>query len=67
VNKLPFQYVFREVEKLYEKQFDESNVKGIEAHCEFIVAFLHACGWTEEEFQRADFGFAPLDNPILSN
>jgi hypothetical protein len=60
--KLPYMYVSREVDKLYEKQFDDDV--SIENHCDFIVAFLYACGWTEEEYIRAMFGFAPLDKAI---
>lgn len=60
--KLPYEYVSKEVDKLYEKQFSEDDAVSIEQHCLFIVDFLHACGWTEEEYIRAMFGFAPLDN-----
>jgi hypothetical protein len=64
VNKLPYEYVTREVDKLYEKEFDESDVGGIDAHCAFIVKFINACGWTEEEYIRAMFGFVPLESGL---
>jgi len=62
VNKLPYDYVTREVDKLYEKRFDDSEVDAINKHCEFIADFIRACGWTEEEYIRAMMGFEPLDN-----
>jgi hypothetical protein len=62
--KLPYDYVSREVDKLYDKQFDENDVDSINKHCDFIRDFINACGWTEEEYLRALFGFAPLDNKL---
>lgn len=59
--KLSYEYVSKEVDKLYEKEFDLNESKTIDAHCEFIVSFINACGWTEEEYIRAMFGFAPLE------
>lgn len=47
VNKLPFDYVDREVEKLYDKKLDGS----LDDHISFIAAFINACGWTEDEYQ----------------
>lgn len=60
--KLPYEYVTREVDKLYEKEFDENDLGGIDAHCAFIVEFLNACGWTEDSYIRAMFGFESIDN-----
>lgn len=59
--KLPYEYVSKEVDKLYEKQFNIDNQLGIDKHCEFIADFINACGWTEENFVRAMFGFEDLD------
>ena len=59
--KLPYGYVSLHVDKMYEKRFDESNLEGINKHCEFIAEFIKACGYTEEEYIRAMMGFAPLD------
>lgn len=61
MTKLPFDYVLREVEKLYARPIPTHETAAIDKQCAFIVAFINACGWTEEEFQRADFGFVPLD------
>ena len=47
--KLPFAYVDREVEKLYEKPLDGP----LEDHIAFIAAFIEAFGWTEEDFMDA--------------
>lgn len=60
--KLPYDYVSKKVDELYEKQFSPNDLASIEKHCEFIASFINACGWTEEEYIRAMFGFAPLDN-----
>lgn len=66
VYKQPAEYVMREVDKLYEKQFDPSQTAAIEAHCEFIAEFIRACGWTEEEYIRALMNFEPLNDPKLN-
>jgi hypothetical protein len=67
MTKLPFDYVLREVEKLYARPIPTHETAAIDKQCAFIAAFINACGWTEEEFMRADFGFAPLDNQGQSN
>lgn len=59
--RLPFAYLSKEVDKLYEKQFDTNDIKGIEAHCDFIAEYIRACGWSEEDYIRAIMGFE-LDN-----
>lgn len=51
--KLPFEYVAREVDKLYDKSFEQSEVNAINEHCEFIRDFIHACGWSEDELLAA--------------
>lgn len=66
MHKQPAEYVMREVDKLYEKQFEDHETNAIEKHCEFIAEFIRACGWTEEEYIRALMGFEPLDNPRLN-
>jgi len=55
--KLPYEYVFRQVDKLYEKHFyfDELDPEDIDRNDKAIGAFIRACGWTEEEFIRAIF------------
>lgn len=39
-----------QVELLYQKQFDDSQVKAINEHCEYIATFIKAAGWDEEEY-----------------
>ncbi len=63
MNKLPYEYVSREVDKLYAKEFAENDTAGIDKHIAFIVTFINACGWTEDEFIRAMWGFEPLNDP----
>jgi hypothetical protein len=62
VIKQPADYVMREVDKLYEKQFEDHETAAIEAHCEFIAEFIRACGWTEEEYIRALNGFESIND-----
>jgi hypothetical protein len=62
--KLPYDYVSREVDKLYEKDFDSQDTEAISKHCDFIREFINACGWTEEEYIRVMFGFRPLDSSL---
>jgi hypothetical protein len=59
--KQPLQYVTRELDKLYEKEFPLSDVEGINKHCEFISAFIHACGWDETEITNAMFGWVDVN------
>jgi len=61
--KLSLQYVAREVDKLYEKQFDASETNAIKKHCEFIRDFINACGWDEDDLLRAMY---PSNDPRLS-
>lgn len=59
--KLSYEYVSKEVDKFYQKEFDLNDTQTIDEHCQFIVTFINACGWTEDEYIRAMFGFAPLE------
>ncbi|CAB4196715.1 hypothetical protein UFOVP1290_235 [uncultured Caudovirales phage] len=49
-NKMPFDYVMKEVDKLYDNHLDEDDVEGIIDMLNTVTAFLEAAGWTEEEF-----------------
>lgn len=62
MNKLPYEYVSREVDKLYEKQFDEKDIEGINKHCDFIREFINACGWDEIDYIRVMMGFEEPNN-----
>ena len=48
--KFSLEYVDAEVDKLYNKSFDLSDISAANKHCEFIVAFINACGYSEEEY-----------------
>ncbi len=50
MNKVPFQILNIEVEKLYAKEFHPSQTKAIQAHCKFITDFIESCGWTTDEY-----------------
>jgi len=60
MTKLPFEYVSKEVDKLYDKPIDKGDVDGLDKHIKFIVDFLYSCGYSEEDYTRAMFGFADL-------
>lgn len=60
MTKLPFSYVSKEVDKLYDKPLDKNDPNALDKHIEFIVAFLKGCGYDEESYTRASFGFADL-------
>jgi len=49
-SKMPFDYVMKEVDKLYDSHLDENDAEGIIDMLNTVTAFLEAAGWTEEEF-----------------
>ena len=65
--KLPFDYVLRQVDMLYSKEFADNEIVAIDKHIDFIRAFINSCGWDEEDFIRASFEFEPLDENKQSN
>lgn len=62
MTKLPFEYVSKHVDALYDKPLDKGDPNALDKHIEFIVSFLHASGWNEESWTRATFGFDDLSN-----
>lgn len=54
----PVEYLLKEVDKLYEKKVSGA---AIDDHCDFIAAFIRACGYTEEDYIRAYSG-QPIDD-----
>ena len=48
--KFPFSYVEKQLEKIYEKEFCESDTEGIDKHCFFIKKFIESYGWTEDDY-----------------
>ncbi len=63
MQKLPFEYVDREVDKLYDKKLDGK----LEDHIAFIATFIEACGWTEEEFTDTKHGVAQKYRDLKAN
>lgn len=63
VNKLPFEYVDREVDKLYDKKLDGP----LEDHIAFISTFIQACGWTEDDFNDIKHGVAQRYRNLKAN
>ena len=48
--KIAYEQVAIEVEKLYQKQFDDKDIKAIEEHCLFIQSFVESTGWEVDSF-----------------
>ena len=61
--KMPYEYVDREVEKLYDKKLDGP----LEDHIAFIATFIEACGWTEKEFQDVKYGLTEKYRNLKAN
>lgn len=64
--RLPLEYVSRELDKLYEKEFHESDIVGINQHCDFIQEFIVACGWTCEEIRETLAGIIPVSKDDIN-
>lgn len=62
--KIPYEVLAIQIDKLYEKEFESHDLSGIDKQCDFIATFIQACGWDEESFVRAMFGFEPLDKQL---
>ncbi len=60
--KVPFNQLYIEVEKLYAKPFESTNISGINEHCDFIRSFIESCGWDVDSYIRAMFGFNNSSN-----
>lgn len=43
--KLPYQYVAKHVDEMYDSHMHLSDEAEIDKHCELISAFIQACGW----------------------
>lgn len=61
-----WEYVSKEMDKLYEKKLDSEDAVSIDQHCQFMVDFLHACGWTEEQYTLALFGIFNNENSSIN-
>jgi hypothetical protein len=53
--KLPYEYVSKHVELLYQKQFKSHQISEINQWCDFIIGYIELCGWTTEEYIIAMF------------
>lgn len=62
--KVPFNQLYMEVEKLYNKEFQPSEIQSINEHCDFIRSFIESCGWDVESYIRSMFGFDQKVNEI---
>lgn len=50
MNKIPFESVMLQVDKLYD--FSITDEKKIEERCFLIQDYIEACGWDIDEFWR---------------
>lgn len=60
--KQPYYFLNKEVDKLFERSFDEKDVQAIEEHCKFIEAFIIASGWSINEYTAAMMGDDTMSN-----
>lgn len=60
MTRLPYTYVSQQLDKMYEKSFQETDPADIEAvnkSCDFIREFINSCGWSEEDYIRVMMGY----------
>lgn len=48
--KLPYEYVSKHVELLYQRQFEPNQIEDINYWCDFIIEYIESCGWNVEEY-----------------
>lgn len=48
--KQPYELVRKEVDKMFDKAFDENDDEGIFNHIEFIETYIKACGYSVQEY-----------------
>lgn len=56
-DRIQFEILNIEVDKLYAKKIDSTNNKALEEHCEFIAIFIESCGWSTDDYMRRVFEF----------
>lgn len=72
MNKIQYELVALEVEKLYGKIFppDAPN-KEVEDHCEYIAKYIESCGWDTDDYmseyirRAAQEYLEPLPKPAI--
>lgn len=57
MKKVPFAIMEPHVDKLYQGWFAEKDLAELDRHILFIKEFLHACGYTTEEYIRELMNF----------
>lgn len=50
MNKVPYEVLALEVDKLYQKEFIHGDHASIDEHLKFIETFIESCGWEVEEY-----------------
>ena len=50
--KIAYEILALEVDRLYDRHFNEDDNRSIEEHCEYIAKFIEAGGWTVEDFMQ---------------
>lgn len=51
MNKVAYELVAIEVDKLYGKTFaPDAPHKEIEEHCEYIAKYIESCGWDTDDY-----------------
>ena len=57
--KVPYNILCIEMEKLFLRQFDPSDILGMEEHCELMISLIEASGWTVNDYVLRMFEHSP--------
>lgn len=64
--KLPYDYITKEVDKLYDREIDPNDLEAVSRQCEFIQTFIESCGWTTEDYIDVMIGVKSEQKAILN-
>lgn len=62
--RLPYAYVSKQVDMLFERQFDLNQTDDVNAWCDFIIEYIESCGWNINDYVEAMW-FAPMHKPSI--
>jgi hypothetical protein len=58
--RLPYAYVTKHVDEMYDKPLESKTDEAINKHCELIQDYIVACGWDIEDYIRVMMGYEDL-------
>jgi len=53
MTRISYEQLYMQVDSLFQKEFDPTDTKGINEHCDYIRDFIESCGWDVSSFIRA--------------